>query len=353
MQQSRFQLQTQSFSKKHTTKHTTTATSPHQNLTMEKSLDTRFERVEKALSTLIDSISKYNPSSTLASDLLQADASLLTSLRSLEQHQNNAQRIASLRAETSSLDAQTKEIISTLWAMRKEVKATSSATAYPSSATAKYQFTTSDLLSYARRISRNTLPPPGVTNGVDFGASPAQEGGESVAQTPNASFATVGGQTPGATPAAAPTPGANGEVGASQATAASGATELPMHLKPVVNPSEGSVFFAWPVEQDVRSGGLAGYQQLFDSGINPRGYDPEEEERRKKEEEQAKKEAEERARLEREEAERRMRQERERMARERERDRQLEAERRGSTAGPKQPKSQFAFLDLDDDDDDE
>ncbi|KAK0643884.1 vitamin-D-receptor interacting mediator subunit 4-domain-containing protein [Cercophora newfieldiana] len=322
---------------------------------MEKHLDARFERVEKALTTLIDSIAKYNPSEKLAEDLTTADKNLLTGLRSLEHHQNNSARIEALRQETAALDTQTKDIISTLWSMRKEVKNTTTTT-YPA-ASPKYQFTTSDLLSYARRISRNTLPPPGVTNGLDFGASPPpqelpapEEAGRSAAQTPNASFNNGVG-----TPAAAPTPSANGEVLASQATVTSTATELPMHLKPVVNPSEGTVFYAWPIEGDVRGGGLAGYQQLFDTGIDPKGYDPEEVERRKKEEEQAKKEEEERARLEREEADRRMRQERERMARERERDRQLEAERRGSVAGGSRPqqKQQFAFLDLDDDDDDE
>ncbi|KAK0627455.1 vitamin-D-receptor interacting mediator subunit 4-domain-containing protein [Immersiella caudata] len=322
---------------------------------MDKHLDARFERVEKALTTLIDSIAKYNPSEKLADDLITADKDLLTSLRSLEHHQNNAARIEALRQETAALDAQTKDIIGTLWSIRKEVKNTTT-TSYPSTGP-KYQFTTSDLLSYARRISRNTLPPPGVTNGLDFGASPPptelpapdEAGRGSATQTPNASFNGGVG-----TPGAAPTPSANGEVLASQATVTSQATELPMQLKQVVNPGEGSVFYAWPIEGDVRGGGLAGYQQLFDSGIDPKGYDPEEEERRKKEEEQAKKEAEERARLEREEADRRMREEQARMARERERDRQLEAERRGSVAGgPKPTNQQFSFLGMDDDDDDD
>ncbi|KAK4449865.1 vitamin-D-receptor interacting mediator subunit 4-domain-containing protein [Podospora aff. communis PSN243] len=320
---------------------------------MEKHLDARFERVEKVLTTLIDSIAKYNPSEKLAENLSTADKDLLASLRSLEHHQNNAARIEALRQETAALDAQTKDIITTLWTIRKEVKNTTT-TSYPSSGP-KYQFTTSDLLSYARRISRNTLPPPGVTNGVDFGASPpatelpAPDGG-SATQTPSASFNNGVG-----TPGAAATPGANGEVLASQATVTSQATELPMHLKPVVNPNEGSVFYAWPVEGDVRGGGLAGYQQLLDSGIDPKGYDPEEVERLKKEEERAKKEAEERARLEREEADRRMREERARLAGERERDRQLEAERRGSVAGESRPQAnqQFSFLGMDDDDDDD
>lgn len=347
---------------------------------MDKYLDARFERVERALATLIDSLSKYNPSEKVAEDLLLADSELVHSLTLLEQHQNNLQRIEALRQETSTLDAQTKEIIGSLWTMRKEVKNTQT-TSYPA-AGPKFQFTATELLNYARRVSRNTLPPPGVTNGVDLGApaggtgtvsvvvaSPVQqddEAGRSQTQTPNASFNGVAAS-------AAATPSANGEVMgmyyqpnksrlvagswlilgiASQATVTSSATELPIHLKPVVNMREGAVFYPWPIEESIRSGALAGFQQLADRGTDPRGFDPEEEEQRKRDEEQARKEAEEQARLEREEADRRMREERERMARERE-----EAHRRGSVAvGSSQggQKSQFTFLDgLDDDDDDE
>ena len=337
---------------------------------MDKYLDARFERVEKALANLIDSIAKYNPSEKLAEDLVAADKELANGLRELERHQNNCARIRQLRQDTAALDAQTKDIIGALWTMRKEVKNTH-ATSYPV-AGPKYQFTTADLLDYARRISRNTLPPPGVTNGVDLGANnpviqqqdPDDSAGTAsrpqapqAAQTPNTSF-NNGVGTP--TPAAAPTPSANGDNppgvgagGSSQRTA----TELPVHLKPMVNLLDGALFHPWPTEDKIRSGALASYQQLVDRGVDPRGFDPEEEEQRKRDEEQARKEAEEQARRERDEAERHMREERERMARERERARQ-EAERRGSVAagsarsgGPQ--KQQFTFLDGMDDDDDE
>jgi len=43
---------------------------------MDKIIDKRFERVEKALATLINSISTYNPSPALANDLVIADAEL-------------------------------------------------------------------------------------------------------------------------------------------------------------------------------------------------------------------------------------------------------------------------------------
>ena len=309
---------------------------------MDKDLDARFERVEKALSTLIDSITKYNPSEKLAEDLVVADSELQAGLRELEKHQNNYTRIQQLRQETSALDGQIKDIMGTLWSVRKELKATQT-TSYPT-AGPKHPFTTAELLSYARRISRNTLPPPGVTNGIDFGASPTQEAlpsqGESMpSQTPNASFNNGVG-----------TPSASGEFMTSQATVSTVATELPQHLRPMLNLTEGAVFYPWPTEADIRGGALAAFQQIADRGIDPKGYDPDEEEQRKREEEQAKKDAEELARKKREEDERRHREEQERMARERAR--AQEADRRGSMAASSSagaPK-QFAFLDLDDDD---
>lgn len=43
---------------------------------MDEIIDKRFERVEKALATLITSISTYNPAPALANDLLSADTEL-------------------------------------------------------------------------------------------------------------------------------------------------------------------------------------------------------------------------------------------------------------------------------------
>jgi hypothetical protein len=305
---------------------------------MDKQLDALFGRVEAALTTLIDSIAKYNPSEKLADDLAHADRALAQGLRELEKHQANHARIQQLRAETAALDAQTKDVAGSLWATRKEVDNTPTTT-YPADGP-RYPFTIADLLGFARRISRNTLPPPGVTNGLDLSAPPTQQSEATMegTATPGASF-TSGVGTPDAM--------------VSQATVASSVPEMPMELRHAVNPGEGAIFFPWPTEDKIRSGALAEYQRLVERGMDPKGYDPEEEEQRKRDEEQAKKEAEERARLEHEEAERRMQEERARMARERERARQ-EAERRGSVAEPVgQKKSQFSFIDMDDEDDDE
>lgn len=52
---------------------------------MDAVIDARFERVEKALGPLIDSISKYNPSISRVSDLVLADRELQDGLRNGEQ----------------------------------------------------------------------------------------------------------------------------------------------------------------------------------------------------------------------------------------------------------------------------
>jgi hypothetical protein len=46
------------------------------NIIMEDILSTQFDRVEKALSTLVDSIAAYNPSPQAAIDLVAADDEL-------------------------------------------------------------------------------------------------------------------------------------------------------------------------------------------------------------------------------------------------------------------------------------
>jgi hypothetical protein len=48
---------------------------------MDEIIDKRFERVEKALATLITSISTYNPAPALANDLVAADAELSQGLQ--------------------------------------------------------------------------------------------------------------------------------------------------------------------------------------------------------------------------------------------------------------------------------
>lgn len=47
---------------------------------MEKAIDSRFERLERALASLIDSVAKYNPSAAQARELDNADKELCQGL---------------------------------------------------------------------------------------------------------------------------------------------------------------------------------------------------------------------------------------------------------------------------------
>ncbi len=57
---------------------------------MDVLIDKRFERVEKALATLINSMSTYNPNPALANDLVTADAELSHGLEQCELSLNMA-----------------------------------------------------------------------------------------------------------------------------------------------------------------------------------------------------------------------------------------------------------------------
>lgn len=52
----------------------------HIVLKMDKIIDSKFERLERALSTLIDSVAKFNPSAAQARDVDDADKELCKGL---------------------------------------------------------------------------------------------------------------------------------------------------------------------------------------------------------------------------------------------------------------------------------
>lgn len=230
-----------------------------------------------------------------------------------------------------------------------------------------YPIAYDELLQYARRISKTTMPPAGAINAFATppeGQTPVPDS-QSQAATPSAPNSSQV-QSPAIMNGASMT-----SEPATQQTTASANTILPEHMSQYLNPLSGQLFFPWPLEDKIRSGALASNQILAEQGINPKGYDPVEEEERKLREEEERKEREEKERLEREAEEKRLREEREKLRLEREKQRELKAEewRRASIAGgiaaPAAPgvnrtntaaseKKQFQFTSLDDlDDDDE
>jgi hypothetical protein len=344
---------------------------------MDKIMTARFDRVDKALNTLIDSISKYNPSVYQGSELVAADAELSKSLEELHVHQQNYARIQELQRISDVLDGQIKDTLTQLAQVRKELKDTP-ATVFPSGPS--YPINYEELLAFARRISKTTLPHQSVLAAASGAAAAAAPNSTSPAATDSVPKPDSGtgsaAPTPGGTPNGASTPSAaagsgasmpaqSGELAPAGSQQMNSNTALPENITAHLNPHAGVDFVPWPSEDNLRSGALAQLAYLTNRGIEPEGYDPAAEEARKKREEEEAREREEKERVEREERERRAREQRERERLQREKD--MEEFRRGSVSqgGPagvsglpplptpqgKQQK-QFQFMGGDDDDDD-
>ncbi|KAL6862922.1 hypothetical protein ACO1O0_003165 [Amphichorda felina] len=332
---------------------------------MDTYIDIRFERLEKALASLIDSVNKYHPSTIHARELEAADEELIKGLEQIQTHQINHLRIQQLRKSTAALDAQIKDTLSSLASTRRDITATQTTT-FPLGPS--YPVAYDELLSYARRISKTTMAPSSAVKPPSTTVptspeiqTPADVATPSVAPTPSQpqSPAVNGTGTPLTTQQ-------TGILTTQQSVVTNTNITLPDVVSQYLNPLSGQLFFPWPLEDKIRGGALASNQILSEKGIDPRGYDPAEEEERLRKEEEARKEKEEQEKREVEERERRVREERERQRQERER--QQEEWRKASvsgpspdrgpgrsnTGGPEKKQFQFSSLDddLDDDDDD-
>ncbi|KAI5845809.1 vitamin-D-receptor interacting mediator subunit 4-domain-containing protein [Morchella snyderi] len=113
-----------------------------------------FDSLETSLESLVESVSSYNPSPPAAIAVVNADDTLTESLEQLDEHQQNYQRILSLRATSETLNKQLTELLETLSEARKEVLNVAM-TKFPQSNEVPYN----ELLTYARKISKYTRPP--------------------------------------------------------------------------------------------------------------------------------------------------------------------------------------------------
>jgi hypothetical protein len=289
----------------------------------------------------------------------------LLTVFSVQTHQNNYLKIQQLRQLSTSLDVQIRETLTSLATTRKDI-VTTQVTVYPSEP--NYPIVYEELLNYARRISKTSMPPSAILNAL----ASSQE-----SQTPLPDSQAQVGMTPSSAPTPNPTQSpapANGVLPSTladqsiQQTQTSLLTSLPENMSQFLNPLSGQLFFPWPLEDKIRSGALASNQILLEQGIDPKGYDPVAEEDRKRKEEEERKEKEEKEKQERAEREREKREELERLRKEDQLRREKEqAEfRRASTAAGvsgdaaiiappigRAEKKQFQFTNLDDLDDDD
>jgi hypothetical protein len=190
----------------------------------------------------------------------------LADINAVQQHQNNHLRIEALRGSIANLDGKIKDTLLSLASTRRDMTTTAT-TSYPDGAT--YSINYEELLSYAKRISKTTLPPPGVSKGVDLDTSSPTPQDTTAAPTP----------ADGATPMPlsngmqTPTPMVQHVSQLSEAPSSQLTALPPTHVS-YMNPYTGQIFTPWPQVEQVRMGSLAGNQSLADQGIEIRGYDP-------------------------------------------------------------------------------
>lgn len=279
----------------------------------------------------------------------------------MQTHQNNHLKIQQLRQLSTSLDSQIRETLTSLATTRKDI-VTTQVTVYPSEP--NYPIVYEELLSYARRISKTSMPPSAILNAL---ASTTQESQTPLPDSQTQAGMTPSAQTPNPTQSPAPINGALPDQ-STQQTQTSQLTSLPENMSQFLNPLSGQLFFPWPLEDKIRSGALASNQILLEQGIDPKGYDPVAEEELKRKEEEERKEKEEKEKQERAERERQRREELERLRKEDllRREKEQAAFRRASTAAgisgdaavsappsARPEKKQFQFTNLDDLDDDD
>jgi hypothetical protein len=259
-------------------------------------------------------------------------------------HQSNYAKILSLRATSAELDAQIRENLLLLTKTRSELIATPSTTLPDTTNHLSY----SELLSYARRISKYSLPP-------SYREPDREANAEANSNTPKEASTqthTNGNSTPTVIPSM------NGVERQLHPTTAREVDTTPAPLQTgddtrvkanmdiwngYLGRGNDIGWTPWPTPDAIRSGALASIQILVDQGIDPATFDPEkgaelEAERKRIMEEEDLKREQEQVRMEEE--------------------RRKEMERRMSLSGARSERVQeqpkvFQLETFDDDDDDE
>jgi hypothetical protein len=194
----------------------------------------------------------------------------------VSKHQANYARIQSLRSISSTLDDQIRSTLTLLTDTRSELLATPASVLQGNTHPILY----SELLSYARRISKFTIPPTfreadseGITSDTLNTTQDTEAKLDS--QVEQLDIKTNGTTTPIVTNGAIG--GLNsGEGGTATPVDIENPTTLPAPISDWLNPlSDGPPFVPWPTEETIRRGALASIQVLLDQGVDPATFDPE------------------------------------------------------------------------------
>lgn len=241
---------------------------------MEDLLASRFKRVEVALATLIESIAKYNPNPIHANDLIAADKELNQGLNLLTTHQSNYARILSLRNTSDALDKQIRETLEHLTAVRKDVISTPLSSLVPNKNPISY----TELMSYARRISKFTTPPSyqdPIINMENTDTLPIKS--NEVVNKPSHDNkvgqvdTTIVQEQSNQIGKSELNPATTDVVPTSQSTIMTNNSNWHEYL----NPRTDKPWTPWPSEETIRRGALASIQILTNQGVDLATFDPE------------------------------------------------------------------------------
>ncbi|TKA56329.1 hypothetical protein B0A49_13086, partial [Cryomyces minteri] len=217
----------------------------------------QLERVEKALSTLIDSIVSYNPSIAAAEDLVAADDDFSTGLERLVLHQKNHARILSLRNTYESNDDYIKSTLTQLARLRSDLLATSATTFPPGSRDVPYD----QLLAYAKHISKFTVPPTFRAKTIE---GSQQQPANLTDARPQAQQRPTNGITASPT-AAEGAPDGEPQIAFPEGI---GLSSLDREQKNYLDPNAKLPWVPWPSPEVIRGGALGHVQSMAEQGID-------------------------------------------------------------------------------------
>ncbi|KAK0514503.1 hypothetical protein JMJ35_003120 [Cladonia borealis] len=217
-------------------------------------IQTQLDRVETALTQLIDSISSYNPSIPATSALLLADDELKQGLQQLTTHQRNHARMHHLREQIAQKNNSITTTIKTLATTRADLL--SQPTSLPTTETRKVPYI--DLLDYAKRISRYTVPP---TFRPPLPLPTAQT------PAPPAAVAAAVNGADSTSPVKDTRDGEAVENGGEREGVGMGSLEEVE--RKWLDPLAGMGFVPWVGEEAMRSGALAEIQAMVERGEDP------------------------------------------------------------------------------------
>ncbi|KAL9006732.1 MAG: hypothetical protein Q9188_000510 [Gyalolechia gomerana] len=218
----------------------------------------QLDRVEAALNTLVSSIESYNPSVPAAIDLLAADTELQKGVKQLAQHQAHRDRILSLRSAIEAHEQQRKSTLSLLADTRKDLLSTPATTFPETSRNVPYN----ELLGYASRISRYTIPPT-------FREPPPPPKPADTANTTGNVAPLVNGVSNAATEAREVNALADGEVPQTGNEKGVGVSSLEQSEVDWLNPMGQVQFTPWPREDVIKRGALGQIQVMLEQGVDP------------------------------------------------------------------------------------